>query len=191
MSKILLKGRPYGGSTTVTDALHLLTKDTLNTDISAQNMLSNILGDMAQLETSTAATKAYAKGEYLVLGSYFYKVTATIDPGDTLTVGTNIERTNVGAEMSGSYELVDGIEITSHSSSSNPYTVPCDGYVHVWANNANSAVSFYIKASTGPALATQVLGTAAHMTIFVKKGFQVWGAGQNNGGLRFWALKRV
>lgn len=56
--------------------------------------LSNLLGNLAEVEGSTAS-KAYALGDYLVKNNLLYKVMQAINIGDSLTPGTNIEQTTV------------------------------------------------------------------------------------------------
>ena len=56
--------------------------------------------NIADIEASSIASQAYEKGDYLIYAGQFYKVTAPIAIGDSLTVGTNIEATNVGNEIS-------------------------------------------------------------------------------------------
>lgn len=46
--------------------------------------------NIATIEASTTASKAYAVGSYLVLNGQLYKVTAAIASGGTITVGTNV-----------------------------------------------------------------------------------------------------
>ena len=65
----------------------------------AANTIKEVLGNFAEVEDAPTATKNYAIGDYLVLNNHFYKATATVSSGDTLVEGTNIERTNVGAEV--------------------------------------------------------------------------------------------
>ena len=102
MGIIFRNGRKYSGTRVVDDADHLFAEDTTGTSVSAQTMLSNILGDFATTEDSVAQEN-HSVGDYIVLGSYFYKVTDAITAGDTLVEGVNgnIERTNVGAEVAG------------------------------------------------------------------------------------------
>lgn len=66
----------------------------------ASASISNVLGDFADMEATATASKAYEVGDYLVLNEQFYKVTAAIAQGNALTVGGNIEPTNVGTEVS-------------------------------------------------------------------------------------------
>ena len=55
--------------------------------------------DIAPVESSTTAANPYAVGDYLILSNKFYKVTAAIAVGDTLTENTNIEETSIAAEL--------------------------------------------------------------------------------------------
>lgn len=56
--------------------------------------------NLALIEATTTASRAYSVGNYLMLQGEFYKVISAISIGDTLTVGTNIQSTNVGNELS-------------------------------------------------------------------------------------------
>lgn len=140
MPKIKLNDLDYGGSPTVEDADHLMVADTRNQTLSAQNIITNILGDMAQLEHNATASKAYAKGEYLVLGSYFYKATTDIAQGDTLVAGTNIEQTNVGAEMSelNSKRFPDYSHLITSITNSGSWTATEDCYMQFAGYGTNT-----------------------------------------------------
>ena len=64
-----------------------------------QSDIESVLGNFAEVEDAPIATKNYTIGDYLVLNNYFYKVTAAIASGGTLTEGTNIAKVNAGVEM--------------------------------------------------------------------------------------------
>jgi len=55
--------------------------------------------NLAPIEVTTTASRSYLVGDYLMLQGKFYKVISAIAIGDTLTVGTNIQSTNVGDEI--------------------------------------------------------------------------------------------
>lgn len=74
------------------DVIYLIT-DTPN------NFLDEVFGDFASVEYTNKASKAYAVGEYLMLDSKLYRVTAAISQNDTITVGTNVIATTVGSEF--------------------------------------------------------------------------------------------
>ena len=57
---------------------------------------------LATVEASTTASKAYSSGEYLVLGGVLYKVTANIAQGGTIVTegaGKNVDLATVGGEL--------------------------------------------------------------------------------------------
>ena len=56
-------------------------------------------GAIATVE-SNPATASHAVGDYILYQELLYKVTAAISAGETLVVGTNIESTKVGDELS-------------------------------------------------------------------------------------------
>ena len=100
VGNIMMNGRPYGGAATAVDADHLIVTDGVGDQVSAQTMAEHILGDFGNVVSSSIADRAYTAGEYIVLGSYFYKVTDDVASGASFIEGTNIERTSVGAEVS-------------------------------------------------------------------------------------------
>ena len=55
---------------------------------------NSILGNLAMIESSPA-TQAHAVGDYIVYNGQLYKVTAAISAGESLTIGTNVEATNI------------------------------------------------------------------------------------------------
>lgn len=55
--------------------------------------------NLATIESSTTASQAYSTGDYLVLNGQLYKVTADVVSGETLVIGTNIEATTAGTEL--------------------------------------------------------------------------------------------
>ena len=99
MSGIRLNGRAYGGVATVSDATRLMCEDGSGNIVNAQVMLENILGDIATLQQSDTASKAYTTGDYLILNGYFYKVIDDISQGGTITPETNVVKTDVGSEF--------------------------------------------------------------------------------------------
>lgn len=55
--------------------------------------------NLATIESGTTASQAYTVGDYLVYNGQLCKVISAIAQGDTLTVGTNIEVTTSGGEL--------------------------------------------------------------------------------------------
>lgn len=60
--------------------------------------LNNVIGSIAFIENSTAKT-SHAVGDYVILNGIFCKVIASISAGETLSFGTNIRATTIGAEL--------------------------------------------------------------------------------------------
>lgn len=60
--------------------------------------LNTLIGSMAQIETSPA-TASHAVGDFIVVDGLLHKVISAIATGESLVVGTNIELTSTGAEL--------------------------------------------------------------------------------------------
>ena len=60
---------------------------------------SALFASIATVENGTTASKAYAKGDYMIFDGSFCKVTSAISSGGTITVGTNVAKTTIGAEL--------------------------------------------------------------------------------------------
>lgn len=67
--------------------------------------------NIARVESGTTATKAYAAGEYVVVGGQLYRVTASIASGGTFTPGTNVSATSVGNRLQSIETSVNGLGI--------------------------------------------------------------------------------
>jgi len=63
-----------------------------------ENGLNNVIGSIAFIENSTAKT-SHAVGEYIILNGIFCKVISAVSSGETLSFGTNIQATTIGAEL--------------------------------------------------------------------------------------------
>lgn len=61
----------------------------------------NVTQNLAPIEVTGTATRAYAVGDYMVFGGLLRKVTQAIAQGGTITVGTNVESTKVSTELQG------------------------------------------------------------------------------------------
>lgn len=67
--------------------------------------LETMIGSVATIETSPAVA-THAIGDFIFYNGQIYEVIAAIAVGETLTVGTNIQATSVGEELS---ELKSGL----------------------------------------------------------------------------------
>ena len=73
---------------------------TTNSDrIATTAFVQSMLHTLAPFEPTVKASKNYEIGEYLTYAGNFYKVTAAIAKNTNLTVGTNIEVTDVATEL--------------------------------------------------------------------------------------------
>lgn len=54
---------------------------------------------IAGVENGLTASKAYSAGDYLIIGKTLYKAIAAIASGATFTLGTNVQATTVGTEL--------------------------------------------------------------------------------------------
>ena len=70
-----------------------------STRLATTAFVQRTMNNIAPVESSTKATKNYTIGEYLMNRGQLYKVTDAIASGVTLTVGTNIEATDVATEL--------------------------------------------------------------------------------------------
>lgn len=78
--------------------------DELISSLSALVSRADILtGNFAQIEESPAVA-AHSVGDFIVYNNQLYKVTAAVAVGDTLEVGTNIESTSAGTEITSLYK---------------------------------------------------------------------------------------
>lgn len=55
--------------------------------------------EIATVENTDNASQAYTIGDYMIWKGGFYKVTSAISSGGAITVGTNITKTTIGAEL--------------------------------------------------------------------------------------------
>ena len=65
----------------------------------ADQLGESILGTIAPLETTYTAGQNYTVGSFLVVGAKFYKVTAAIAEGGSITPGTNVIQTTVAEQL--------------------------------------------------------------------------------------------
>lgn len=68
-------------------------------DSTARSNATSAMKNIATIESSSTASKAYSVGDYLVHSNILYKVISAISSGETLTPYTNIVATTTGAEL--------------------------------------------------------------------------------------------
>lgn len=82
------------GNTVATDLKRL---DTAIYD--TNDRIDDVLADLAPVQTSTTASRAYTTGAYLVYQDQLYLVTQDIAQGGTISVGTNVVSVTVGSVL--------------------------------------------------------------------------------------------
>lgn len=110
------------------------------------------------VELTNTATSAHAVGEYFILGGQFVKCTTAIAVGDTITIGTNVEATNVASILS---ELNGNLinytptfsNLVNVSNTPPRNTIIVNGILFLneifYFSNTNSNISFTINLPTG------------------------------------------
>lgn len=78
---------------------------------------------LAYVETSTTASRAYAVGEFFCLNGLLYRVTAAISSGGTFTPGTNCEATDIGQRLTALDRFSIAVCPTGSSANPTTYTV--------------------------------------------------------------------
>jgi hypothetical protein len=81
-------------------------------DVTALETKANA-SDIATIESGTTASQTYTKGDYLVLEGQLYKVIENIATGELFDVGTNIESTTAGAELTALNKGLASVNIAS------------------------------------------------------------------------------
>ena len=57
--------------------------------------------------SGATASRSLAVGEYVTVGNKLYRVTSAIGSGETLTPGSNVTETTVGAELTALFNLIN------------------------------------------------------------------------------------
>ena len=142
-------------------------------------------GDIATVSASPT-TQNFTAGEYLINNDQLYKVTSNISSGGTITPGTNVSSTSVGAQLkslndslNAAYSYISNTNILSYNSTSNMFTAPSTGYVNaqVWDND--STIDLWVEENLLKIPVTNT-GIKAY-SLFLLKGAHCWfgGSGSN------------
>ena len=175
-----------------------------NRVIDAQLKTKATQAQLATVEASTTASKAYSAGEYLVLGGVLYKVTANIAQGGTIVTegaGKNVDLATVGAELSGLNSNI--IDLTKHNGGtsvdiseatlSEKYTFPSDGYIYVSSESDTSGANkCAIVGGNGTTLAyiyQPIYAASDIRSMYVRKGMRFYVIQKSaNSAMRFTPL---
>lgn len=84
-----------------TDIYPLTVEEAVFDDDGVQlpSKLTQLYGDIADVEATTTATRAYSVGDYVVCRGQLYKATASIAIGDTIEEGVNVESVTITDEL--------------------------------------------------------------------------------------------
>lgn len=135
---------------------------------------------LATVESSSSASKAYAEGDYLVYNGQLYKVTAEIVVGDTLTVGTNIESTTVGSQLSELSEMhyrnYEALETEYATVNASIVDTSKDYTVEIWnrSTEAYVQVSFNLKTAVSNSSTAVVLNFTSKITELIHPTYRVY-----------------
>lgn len=109
--------------------------------------VETLAGSVATFENSPS-TAVHAEGEYILYQAQLYKVTSAIAVGEDLTVGSNIEATNLGNELNaGLLHMLFGSWVTGNFSANETKStqITFDSPMA----NTNYSVSAILTALTG------------------------------------------
>ena len=115
---------------------------------------------IAPVESTTTASQAYSAGQYLILGSTLYIVTAPIAQGGTITVGTNIAAAVLGDDVAKQKLKIGSITLSATWQGTSPK------YQTVTVTGATVTANSYVELQPSPAQISALLsaGTRA-MTV--------------------------
>lgn len=134
-------------------------------------MIQRILGDFADVEATTTASRAYKVGECLVMEGLLYVVTTAIASGDTIVVSTNVDQTTVSEIMAN--KILDFGPVTVQAGTGNLATVT-DAHItadHIvagrsilWGNASAITSEVTVTTSAGQAVIAGTCTTATTAT---------------------------
>lgn len=170
------------------DTLVLDTNYTYADDVTEQiyetnvNINRNVKNLIAQIEYESTAGNAYDVGDQFVYGGVLCKAIATINQGDTFTLGTNYQHayditTQIKAIVDGSNELLP-LEVSRANVSSLPTTItnaaitsdmkvkPGDAYL---SNPAAQTGEWTVTTSTGTVTISGSISGITNVTLWLTK----------------------
>ena len=159
MSAIYRNGIKYIG---VTDAANMsidVGQSTLNLESTVQNLIK----DFATVETNPTSN-SYSVGSFITFNGVLYKVKEPITVGDTLVIGTNVERTTVGELNTGALNSKDVVNNTTSTSTSLPLSAAQGKKLQDEITNLNGNAIKNITRSGTTFTATKVNGSTFSFT---------------------------
>lgn len=130
--------------------VHNANSDAIDAALAAKPDSSNL----ATVESTNKASRAYTVGEYLVYNGLLYRVSAAIASGGTLTPGTNLTATTTGAQLK---SLNDSLTTVSSRSMNATHTA----FAESWSINDLITAGVYrytVLPSNAPTWMTSAYG---------------------------------
>ena len=126
-------------------------------------------------ESGTTASQAISAGTYFYLNGTLVRAKTAIASGATFTENTNYEVVTAGAlNAVNANNFQTAVSLVSYTSSSNLYTFPTDGYVHIQSSaHSGNSVNMYLFGASGN---ISILKTAslARDYVYVKAGMRAY-----------------
>ena len=96
--------------------------------------------DIATVEPSNTASRAYSVGELVFVNGNLYKVITAIVGGATFTVGTNIQSTNVSDAVRPHFKTWESI--TGFNNNNDTWTAPSDGFIKLMIGDISTTIEY-------------------------------------------------
>ena len=132
------------------------------------------------IENEEVASRTYNPGEYIVRNGVYYRVTNTIAVGTSFVIGSNIDTTDVGNEITEinsnlSHNLFGtAIDISSYTSTTQ-FVAPNDGYIIIASPlQANANITLYVNNTYFALIETTRQGYPSINSVFVRKGMTAY-----------------
>ena len=133
---------------------------------------------IAPVEKTETASRAYAVGDYLIYGRTLYEVTAAIPAGGTLVVGTNLRDTTVGKELTDIHHAALILVETTDWSAQTTQVSGVDYYI---ATKAISSVHQQVPDISIGCAATATLPTEAEQAAYNAVNYVTYEEDSQNG----------
>lgn len=104
--------------------VHNANSDAIDAALAAKPDSSNL----ATVESTNKASRAYTVGEYLVYNGLLYRVSAAIASGGTLTPGTNLTATTTGAQLKSLNDSLTPVVLSGITGSTYVTNFDCGGW---------------------------------------------------------------
>lgn len=141
--------------------------------------------DIATVEPTNTASRAYSVGELVYVNGNLYKVITTIASGATFTVGTNIQSTNVSESVKDALDKINNKfssnrVIMGITDTTKTYTAPSNGMI--WVRGDSASVETLIAINGIPRLISTANSDVVSIVVYKDDVISVSGSGVQGGG---------